>query len=160
MRPGSAEELRRRIADKDGLLPTGSTAWDACDPRRLARLKACATSRRVQQHRPLAPATSEGIRSRPYAGVLRRTTADHDRGAAHGRGRRVTGSRARLQLSATSNPKNSGSMWKCGNSGRKIGMKMIMISVHSSGQPRMKDDELREDHELDRRHVGDSTTSR
>src|SRR5438132_741100 len=29
-------------------------------------------------------------------------------------------------------------MLKCGSSGRKIGMKMMMISVHSSGQPRMK----------------------
>src|SRR5258705_6158510 len=29
-------------------------------------------------------------------------------------------------------------MWKCGSSGMKIGMKMMIISVHSSGQPRMK----------------------
>src|SRR3989449_9879915 len=29
-------------------------------------------------------------------------------------------------------------MLKCGSSGRKIGMKRMMISVHSSGQPRMK----------------------
>src|SRR6266480_3506687 len=41
-------------------------------------------------------------------------------------------------LSATKSPKNSGSMLKVFNSGRKIGMKMTMISVHSNGQPRMK----------------------
>ena len=41
-------------------------------------------------------------------------------------------------LSATSSPKNSGSMLKVFSSGRKIGMKMTMISVHSSGQPSMK----------------------
>src|SRR5712691_5360518 len=41
-------------------------------------------------------------------------------------------------LSATSNPKNSGSTLKVFNSGRKIGMKMTMISVHSSGQPSRK----------------------
>src|SRR5205807_9142803 len=31
-----------------------------------------------------------------------------------------------------------GTIWQGGTSGRKIGMKMMMISVHSSGQPRMK----------------------
>src|SRR3989442_15625171 len=41
-------------------------------------------------------------------------------------------------LSATRSPKNSGSMLKVFNSGRKIGMKMTMISVHSSGQPSTK----------------------
>ena len=41
-------------------------------------------------------------------------------------------------FSATSSPKNSGSTLKVFSSGRKIGMKMTMISVHSSGQPRMK----------------------
>ena len=35
-------------------------------------------------------------------------------------------------------PKNSGSMPKCGSSGRKIGTKMMMISDHSSGQPSRK----------------------
>src|SRR3954464_8379755 len=39
---------------------------------------------------------------------------------------------------ATSSPKNSGSTLNVFSSGRKIGMKMTMISVHSSGQPRMK----------------------
>ena len=39
---------------------------------------------------------------------------------------------------ATSRPKKSGSTLKWPSSGRKIGMKMTMISVHSSGQPRMK----------------------
>src|SRR3954469_7078082 len=41
-------------------------------------------------------------------------------------------------LSATSSPKNSGSTLNVFSSGRKIGMKMTMISVHSSGQPRTK----------------------
>src|SRR5690554_1835595 len=42
------------------------------------------------------------------------------------------------RLSATSTPKNSGSMPNMYNSGRKIGTKMMMISVHSSGQPSRK----------------------
>src|SRR5690554_3122247 len=41
-------------------------------------------------------------------------------------------------LSATSTPKKSGSMPNMCNNGRKIGTKMMMISVHSSGQPRIK----------------------
>src|SRR6185369_803799 len=46
--------------------------------------------------------------------------------------------KAVCRLSATSRPKNSGSMLKWASSGMKIGMKITMISVHSSGQPRMK----------------------
>src|SRR5262249_17101101 len=42
------------------------------------------------------------------------------------------------RFKATSKPKNSGSILKCGSRGGKIGMKMMMISVHSSGQPKMK----------------------
>ena len=41
-------------------------------------------------------------------------------------------------LSAIMMPKNSGSMPKSSSSGRKIGTKMTMISVHSSGQPSTK----------------------
>ena len=41
------------------------------------------------------------------------------------------------RFSATNRPKKSGSMLNCVSSGRKIGRKM-MISVHSSGQPRKK----------------------
>ena len=41
-------------------------------------------------------------------------------------------------LRATKSPKNSGSTLKVFKSGRKIGMKMTMISVHSSGQPKTK----------------------
>src|SRR5436190_9058036 len=42
------------------------------------------------------------------------------------------------RLSATSRPKNSGSMLNFASSGMKIGMKITMISVHSSGQPSRK----------------------
>jgi hypothetical protein len=42
------------------------------------------------------------------------------------------------RLSATSTPKNMGSTPKWGSSGRKIGTKMMMISLHSSGQPSRK----------------------
>ncbi len=35
-------------------------------------------------------------------------------------------------------PKKSGSTWKCASSGRKMGTKMMMISLHSSGQPSRK----------------------
>ena len=41
-------------------------------------------------------------------------------------------------LSAISMPKKSGSMPKWSSSGRKIGTKITMISVHSSGQPSRK----------------------
>ena len=41
-------------------------------------------------------------------------------------------------LSATRMPNKVGSMWKVFTSGRKIGTKMMMISVHSSGQPSRK----------------------
>src|SRR5690554_207467 len=41
-------------------------------------------------------------------------------------------------LSATSTPKNSGSMPNMCSNGRKIGTKMMMISVHSNGQPSRK----------------------
>src|SRR4030095_15646184 len=41
-------------------------------------------------------------------------------------------------LSATRMPKKIGSTWKSSSSGRKIGTKMMMISVHSSGQPSRK----------------------
>ena len=42
------------------------------------------------------------------------------------------------RFSAIRMPKNSGSTPKSSSSGRKIGTKITMISVHSSGQPRMK----------------------
>src|SRR6185436_13593355 len=42
------------------------------------------------------------------------------------------------RLRATSKPKNSGSMLNFASSGMKIGMKITMISVHSSGQPSRK----------------------
>ena len=41
-------------------------------------------------------------------------------------------------LSATRMPNRVGSIWKVLTSGRKIGTKMMMISVHSSGQPSRK----------------------
>ena len=41
-------------------------------------------------------------------------------------------------LSATRMPKKMGSTLKGSSSGRKIGTKMMMISVHSSGQPSRK----------------------
>jgi hypothetical protein len=42
------------------------------------------------------------------------------------------------RLSATRIPKKSGSILKGSSSGRKIGTKMMMISLHSSGQPSKK----------------------
>ena len=42
------------------------------------------------------------------------------------------------RLSATRIPKNTGSMPKTSSSGRKIGTKMMMISLHSNGQPSRK----------------------
>src|SRR3954468_6291142 len=42
------------------------------------------------------------------------------------------------RFSATRRPKNSGSMLNLASSGMKIGMKITMISVHSSGQPSRK----------------------
>src|SRR3990172_2993539 len=42
------------------------------------------------------------------------------------------------RFTATITPKMIGSIWKVFSKGRKIGTKMTMISVHSSGQPRKK----------------------
>ena len=42
------------------------------------------------------------------------------------------------RFSAIITPKNSGSTPKSSSSGRKIGTKITMISVHSSGQPSTK----------------------
>ena len=42
------------------------------------------------------------------------------------------------RLRATRIPKNSGSILKMASMGRKIGTKMMMISLHSNGQPRRK----------------------
>ena len=44
-------------------------------------------------------------------------------------------------------------MLKCFSIGRKIGTKMMMISVHSSGQPSTKMIACDRQHELQRRHV-------
>ena len=46
--------------------------------------------------------------------------------------------KAVCKFSATSKPKNKGSMPKWGSKGMKIGMKITIISVHSSGQPSKK----------------------
>jgi hypothetical protein len=46
--------------------------------------------------------------------------------------------KAVCRFSATSTPKRIGSMPKCSSIGRKMGTKMMMISVHSSGQPSTK----------------------
>ncbi len=56
-------------------------------------------------------------------------------------------------LRATRSPKNNGSTSKLFRSGKKIGMKMMMISVHSNGQPSTKSDDLSEYHEAGRRKV-------
>src|SRR3954454_8200039 len=45
---------------------------------------------------------------------------------------------AACRLTNTSVPHRIGSMLKCLSSGRKIGTKITMISVHSSGQPSTK----------------------
>ena len=46
--------------------------------------------------------------------------------------------KAACRLTATMVPNSTGSTLKCVSSGTKIGTKITMISVHSSGQPRKK----------------------
>ncbi len=45
---------------------------------------------------------------------------------------------AACRFTNTSTPHSMGSIWKCCSRGRKIGTKITMISVHSSGQPSTK----------------------
>ena len=57
--PWSAEEFGRRIADKDGVVPTGSDRVDAATLAAAPRLKAVSTSRSATTTSTSRPAPSE-----------------------------------------------------------------------------------------------------
>jgi lactate dehydrogenase-like 2-hydroxyacid dehydrogenase len=71
-----ADELRRRIADKDGVLPTGSDRIDAALLDAAPRLKAVCNIAVGYNNIDLAACTERGIVATNTPGVLDETTAD------------------------------------------------------------------------------------
>jgi lactate dehydrogenase-like 2-hydroxyacid dehydrogenase len=74
--PWSADELRRRLADKDGVLPTGSDRIDAALLEEAPRLKAVCNIAVGYNNIDLAACTERGIAATNTPGVLDETTAD------------------------------------------------------------------------------------
>ena len=88
--PWSAEELRRRIADKDGLLPTGSDRVDAVTLDAAPRLKAVCNIAVGYNNIDLAACNERGIVATNTPGVLDDTTADMTWALLMAAARRVT----------------------------------------------------------------------
>jgi lactate dehydrogenase-like 2-hydroxyacid dehydrogenase len=74
--PWSADELRRRLADKDGVLPTGSDRIDAAVLDAAPRLKAVCNIAVGHNNIDLAACSARGIAATNTPGVLDETTAD------------------------------------------------------------------------------------
>jgi lactate dehydrogenase-like 2-hydroxyacid dehydrogenase len=74
--PWSAEELRRRLADKDGVLTTGSDRMDAAILDAAPSLKAVCNVAVGYNNLDLAALTERGILASNTPGVLDDTTAD------------------------------------------------------------------------------------
>ena len=74
--PWSADELRRRLADKDGVLPTGSDRIDAALLDAAPRLKAVCNIAVGYNNIDLAACTARGVVATNTPGVLDETTAD------------------------------------------------------------------------------------
>ena len=74
--PWSAEEFCRRLADKDGVLPTGSDRVDAATLTAAPRLKAVCNIAVGYNNIDLAACTERGILATNTPGVLDDTTAD------------------------------------------------------------------------------------
>ena len=88
--PWSAEELRRRIADKDGVLPTGSDRVDAATLAAAPRLKAVCNIAVGYNNIDLAACSERGILATNTPGVLDDTTADMTWALLMAAARRVT----------------------------------------------------------------------
>ncbi|HET7767078.1 MAG TPA: D-glycerate dehydrogenase [Burkholderiales bacterium] len=88
--PWSAEELRRRIADKDGLLPTGSDRVDAALLDAAPRLKAVCNIAVGYNNIDLAACSERGIVATNTPGVLDDTTADTTWALLMAAARRIT----------------------------------------------------------------------
>src|SRR5260221_3378719 len=88
--PWSAEELRRRIADKDGMLPTGSDRVDAATVDAAPRLKAVCNIAVGYNNIDLAACNERGIVATNTPGVLDDTTADMTWALLMAAARRVT----------------------------------------------------------------------
>ena len=88
--PWSAEELRRRIADKDGVLPTGSDRVDAATLAAAPRLKAVCNIAVGYNNIDLAACNERGILATNTPGVLDDTTADMAWALLMAAARRVT----------------------------------------------------------------------
>ena len=74
--PWSADELRRRLADKDGVLPTGSDRIDAALLDVAPRLKAVCNIAVGYNNLDIAACSERGIVATNTPGVLDETTAD------------------------------------------------------------------------------------
>ena len=88
--PWSAEELRRRVADKDGLLPTGSDRIDAALLDAAPRLKAVCNIAVGYNNIDLAACSARGIVATNTPGVLDDTTADTTWALLMAAARRIT----------------------------------------------------------------------
>jgi lactate dehydrogenase-like 2-hydroxyacid dehydrogenase len=88
--PWSAEELRRRVADKDGLLPTGSDRIDAALLDAAPRLKAVCNIAVGYNNIDLAACSERGIVATNTPGVLDDTTADTTWALLMAAARRIT----------------------------------------------------------------------
>src|SRR5581483_3500644 len=74
--PWSADELRRRLADKDGVLTTGSDRVDAAVVDAAPRLKAVCNVAVGYNNLDVAALAERGILATNTPGVLDETTAD------------------------------------------------------------------------------------
>jgi len=88
--PWSAEEFRRRLADKDGVLPTGADRVDAATLAAAPRLKAVCNIAVGYNNIDLAACTERGILATNTPGVLDDTTADMTWALLMAAARRVT----------------------------------------------------------------------
>ena len=88
--PWSAEEFRRRLTDKDGVLPTGSDRVDAATLAAAPRLKAVCNIAVGYNNIDLAACTERGILATNTPGVLDDTTADMTWALLMAAARRVT----------------------------------------------------------------------
>jgi lactate dehydrogenase-like 2-hydroxyacid dehydrogenase len=88
--PWSADELRRRVADKDGLLPTGSDRIDAALLDAAPRLKAVCNIAVGYNNIELAACSERGIVATNTPGVLDDTTADTTWALLMAAARRIT----------------------------------------------------------------------
>ena len=104
--PWSAEEFRRRLADKDGVLPTGADRVDAATLAAAPRLKAVCNIAVGYNNIDLAACTERGILATNTPGVLDDTTADMTWALLMAAARRVTESERWLRAGSWKGWKN------------------------------------------------------